>query len=64
VQGNLGQLITGQIPGRTGPTQITLADLTGLDTQDTVVATLALDKALFLDLGQRVADGATTAPAY
>ena len=64
VQGSLGQLIAGQIPGRTGPTQITLADLTGLDTQDTVVATLALDKALFLDLGQRVADGAATAPAY
>lgn len=64
VQGTLGQLIAGQISGRTGPTQITLADLTGLDTQDTVVATLALDKALFLDLGQRVADGATTAPVY
>jgi ornithine cyclodeaminase len=64
VQGNLGQLITGQIPGRTDPDQITLADLTGLDTQDTVVATLALEKALFLDLGQRVADGATTTPTH
>lgn len=54
VQGELGQLITGQIPGRTTPDQITLADLTGLEVQDTAVATLALEKALFVGLGQRV----------
>jgi ornithine cyclodeaminase/alanine dehydrogenase-like protein (mu-crystallin family) len=54
VQGELGQLITGQIPGRTNPDQITLADLTGLEVQDTAVATLALEKALFVGLGQRV----------
>lgn len=63
VQGELGDLIAGKIPGRIHPEQITLADLTGLDTQDTVVATLAVEKALFLDLGQRVADGSTTTPA-
>lgn len=56
VQGELGDLIVGLIHGRTAPDQITIADLTGLDVQDTVIATLALDKALFLGLGQRVAD--------
>ena len=59
VQGELDELVIGQIPGRTQSDQITVADLTGLDTQDTVVATLALEKALFLDLGQRLANGST-----
>lgn len=54
VQGELGELITGKIPGRTDPGQITVADLTGLEVQDTAIATLALEKALFLGLGQRV----------
>lgn len=54
VQGELGQLIKGQIPGRTHPSQITVADLTGVEVQDTVIATLAMEKALFLGLGQRV----------
>jgi ornithine cyclodeaminase len=54
VQGELGELITGKIPGRTRPDQITVADLTGLEVQDTAIATLALEKALFLGLGQRV----------
>lgn len=54
VQGELGQLIMGRISGRTQPNQITLADLTGLEVQDTTLATLALEKALFLGLGQRV----------
>lgn len=62
VQGELEDLIVGTIPGRTAPEQITLADLTGLDTQDTVVATLALEKAMFLDLGQRVANSSTVIP--
>ncbi|NJO00141.1 MAG: ornithine cyclodeaminase family protein [Anaerolineales bacterium] len=54
VQGELGDLIKGKIPGRTHPDQITLADLTGVEVQDTVIATLAMEKALFLGLGQRV----------
>ncbi len=54
VQGELGELIIGEIPGRTAPDQISLADLTGLDVQNTFLATLALEKALFLGLGQRV----------
>jgi hypothetical protein len=32
--------------------------LTGLDTQDATVATLALEKALFLGLGQRISSSA------
>ena len=54
VQGELGQLITRKIPGRTRPGQITIADLTGLEVQDTTLATLAFEKARFLGLGQRV----------
>jgi len=54
IQGDLGALILGKIPGRTHPDQITLADLTGLDAQDATVAMMALEKALFIGLGQRV----------
>ena len=57
IQGELGHLIIGKIPGRTDPNQITLADLTGLDSQDAVVATLAMEKALFLGLGQQIEVG-------
>jgi len=56
-QGELSQLIRGKIPGRTRTDQITLARLQGLDWQDAVIATLALDKALFLGLGQRIEFG-------
>ncbi len=55
VQGELGDLIIGKVQGRTHSDQITVADLTGIDMQDTFIATLALEKALFLGLGQRVA---------
>ena len=57
IQGELSHLIIDEIPGRTDPNQITLADLTGLDSQDAVVATLALEKALFLGLGQQIGVG-------
>jgi ornithine cyclodeaminase len=57
IQGELGSLVIGKIPGRTRPDQITVADLTGLDSQDTVLATLALEKALFFGLGQRIEVG-------
>jgi ornithine cyclodeaminase/alanine dehydrogenase-like protein (mu-crystallin family) len=63
IQGELGDLIIGKISGRTHPDQITLADLTGLDTQDATVAILALEKALFLGLGQRVASSAIGLPS-
>lgn len=54
VQGELGDLLVGNIPGRTAAGQISVADLTGIDMQDTLIATLALDKALFLGLGQHI----------
>ena len=54
IRGELGEVITGKITGRTHPDQITVADLTGVQAQDTVVATLALEKARFLGLGQPV----------
>ncbi|SDE48889.1 ornithine cyclodeaminase [Paracoccus isoporae] len=38
----LGQIITGQHPGRTASDQITIADLTGTGVQDTAIATHAL----------------------
>ncbi|SIS71845.1 cyclodeaminase [Paracoccus saliphilus] len=38
----LGNIITGRHPGRTGPEQITIADLTGTGVQDTAIATHAL----------------------
>jgi ornithine cyclodeaminase/alanine dehydrogenase-like protein (mu-crystallin family) len=54
IQGELGDVIIGKIPGRTHPDQITLADLTGLEAQDSIVATMALQKALYIGLGQPV----------
>ncbi|MCB9098058.1 MAG: hypothetical protein H6632_00855 [Anaerolineales bacterium] len=57
LQGDLSDLISGQIQGRTQVDQITLADITGLGSHDTALATLALEKALFLGLGQRLEVG-------
>lgn len=57
IRGNLSELIQGRVDGRASPRQTTLADLSGLDWQDAVVATLALEKALFLGLGQRLDPG-------
>jgi ornithine cyclodeaminase len=62
VQGELGDLIIGRIPDRTHPTQITVADLTGLDVLDATVATLALEKALYLGLGQRAESSLMSLP--
>lgn len=41
----LGQIIAGHAPGRRGPDDITVADLTGTGVQDTAIATLARDRA-------------------
>lgn len=38
----LGAILAGHAPGRAGPEQITIADLTGTGVQDTVIATHAL----------------------
>jgi ornithine cyclodeaminase len=57
VAGELSSLIVGKISGRTRPDQITVADLSGLKEQDIVLASLALEKALFFGLGQRIEMG-------
>ncbi|CCV08343.1 Ornithine cyclodeaminase 1 [Mesorhizobium metallidurans STM 2683] len=41
----LGAVIAGTSPGRTSPSDTTLADLTGTGVQDTAIATLARDRA-------------------
>ena len=41
----LGAIIAGMAEGRTGPEQITVADLTGTGVQDTAIATLATARA-------------------
>ena len=37
----IGQIIAGQVPGRTSADQITICDQTGTGVQDTAIATLA-----------------------
>ncbi len=41
----LGQVIAGQVPGRTSPEELTVCDLTGTGVQDTAIATLARRRA-------------------
>lgn len=57
IQGELSSLLGGKIQGRTQSEQISIADITGLGSHDTALATLALEKALFLGLGQRLEVG-------
>ncbi len=57
ISGQLGGLVSGTISKRTNSNQITLADLTGLDALDAAIATLALEKAIFFGLGQRIGIG-------
>ena len=47
----LGQVIAGLKPGRSGAEQITIADLTGTGVQDTAIATLARDRARAANTG-------------
>src|SRR5690606_18464429 len=42
----LGGVVAGSQPGRNGPADITVADLTGTGVQDTAIATLARDRAM------------------
>ena len=48
----LGQIIAGEVPGRTRPDEITVADLTGTGIQDTAIAALALSRARAAKAGQ------------
>ncbi|HEX6262065.1 MAG TPA: ornithine cyclodeaminase family protein [Actinomycetota bacterium] len=52
VAAQLGDLVTGDHPGRTGGGQITVADLTGVGVQDAAVAALALERAEAAGLGR------------
>jgi len=47
----LGEIIAGRKPGRSGPEQITVADLTGTGIQDTAIATLAAARAAAVGAG-------------
>lgn len=48
----LGQVIAGRAPGRTGAAEITLCDLTGTGVQDTAIAALAHRRAVAAGAGQ------------
>ncbi len=47
----LGQVVAGQAPGRTGEAQITVCDLTGTGAQDTAIAAFARERAGAAGLG-------------
>ncbi|HEX5935990.1 MAG TPA: ectoine utilization protein EutC [Pseudorhizobium sp.] len=47
----LGEIIAGRKPGRSGPGEITIADLTGTGIQDTAIATLAAARAAEAEAG-------------
>jgi len=51
----LGQVITGNAPGRISDDQVTICDLTGTGAQDTAIATHALAAALAAGAGTRIA---------
>ncbi|HWS36027.1 MAG TPA: ornithine cyclodeaminase family protein [Actinoplanes sp.] len=55
LHGELGDILTGRLPGRTDPTQITVFKSLGLAIEDVVVARHLYDRALTTDHGQRVA---------
>jgi len=51
----LGAVISGAAPGRTGPDDITICDLTGTGAQDTAIASLAVRRCVEAGAGTRVA---------
>jgi ornithine cyclodeaminase len=50
----LGEITSGARPGRTGPDQVTVCDLTGTGVQDTAIALLAYEKANAAGLGRTI----------
>ncbi len=54
VAGELGEVIIGQVPGRTDEHQITVCDLTGVGVQDAAIALLAIQKAKQMKLGEPI----------
>jgi ornithine cyclodeaminase len=53
----LGEVLAGRAPGRSGPDDITIADLTGTGLQDTVIATLARKRAQEAGVGTELDSG-------
>jgi ectoine utilization protein EutC len=52
IDGELGQIISGAIPGRQSADEITVCDLTGVGVQDAFIAALAFEKADASNAGQ------------
>jgi ornithine cyclodeaminase len=52
IDGELGQVISGAIPGRQSASEITVCDLTGVGVQDAYIAALAFEKANASNAGQ------------
>ena len=53
--GSLGQVINGDVPGRTDDAQITMFDGVGIGIQDTVICKTIYDQAVEKNLGTRIA---------
>jgi ectoine utilization protein EutC len=54
IDGELGQVVAGDIPGRVSESEITICDLTGVGVQDAAIAGLVVRKALSSDVGIQV----------
>jgi ornithine cyclodeaminase len=54
IDGELGAVVSGDIPGRTSESEITICDLTGVGVQDAAIAGLVVRKALASDVGIQV----------
>lgn len=54
VDGELGDVVLGRVPGRGGPSEITVCDLTGVGVQDAFIAALAFQKAKERGMGRQV----------
>jgi ectoine utilization protein EutC len=52
IDGELGQVISGAVPGRQSASEITVCDLTGVGVQDAYIAALAFEKLNATDVGQ------------
>ena len=53
VTGELGEVVTGRIPGRTADDQIIVCDLSGVAVLDASLTTTVMEKSYFMGLGQR-----------
>lgn len=54
VAGELGEVVSGHIPGRLRQDEITICDLTGVGVQDAAIAGLVVRKALAADVGIQI----------